>query len=69
LSYVTANDQQASQLVDALRRMFDSGDQQTPGGYAGYPLSSVSANQATTVTWWCFGSPASGIYRFIANEV
>jgi hypothetical protein len=25
---------------------------QTPGGYAGYPLSSVSANQATTVTWW-----------------
>jgi serine/threonine protein kinase len=30
LSYVTANDQQASQLVDALRRMFDSGDQQTP---------------------------------------
>jgi serine/threonine protein kinase len=30
LSYVTANDQQASQLVDALRRMFDSSDQQTP---------------------------------------
>lgn len=25
---------------------------QTPGSYAGYPLSSVSANQATTVTWW-----------------
>ena len=30
LSYVMANDQQASQLVDALRRMFDSSDQQTP---------------------------------------
>ena len=30
LSYVTANDQQASQLVDALRRMFDSSDQLTP---------------------------------------
>jgi hypothetical protein len=30
LSYVTANDQQASQLVDALRKMFDSSDQQTP---------------------------------------
>jgi hypothetical protein len=30
LSYVTANDQQASQLVDALRRMFGSCDQQTP---------------------------------------
>jgi hypothetical protein len=27
---VTANDQQASQLVDALQRMFDSSDQQTP---------------------------------------
>jgi hypothetical protein len=27
---VTANDQQASQLVDALRKMFDSSDQQTP---------------------------------------
>lgn len=25
---------------------------QTPGSYAGYPLASVSANQATTVTWW-----------------
>jgi hypothetical protein len=25
---------------------------QTPGSYAGYPLSSVSANQAATVTWW-----------------
>lgn len=30
LSYVTANDQQASQLVVALRKMFDSSDQQTP---------------------------------------
>jgi serine/threonine protein kinase len=30
LSYVTANDQQASQLVDTLRKMFDSSDQQTP---------------------------------------
>jgi serine/threonine protein kinase len=30
LSYVMANDQQASQLVDALRKMFDSSDQQTP---------------------------------------
>jgi len=27
---VTANDQQASQLVDALRRMFDLSDQKTP---------------------------------------
>ena len=30
LSYVTANDQQASQLVVALRKVFDSSDQQTP---------------------------------------